>query len=198
MDAAAWDRRYTDTDLVWSAEPNRFVAAELADLPPGRALDLAAGEGRNALWLAGRGWRVTAVDFSAVAIHKGRRIAARAGVEIDWVVADVLTYRPDDEHDLVVVAYLHLPPPSMAGVWATAVRALAPGGVLLVVGHDRTNITDGTGGPQDATLLHDPDDVAAHLDGLVVDRAERVRREVGDRAAIDTLVRAHRPGTAGP
>src|SRR4051794_41852696 len=75
MDAAAWDERYAATGLVWSAEPNRFVVAEMADLRPGRALDLAAGEGRNAIWLAVRGWRVTAVDFSAVAIDKGRRLA---------------------------------------------------------------------------------------------------------------------------
>src|SRR2546430_7187246 len=66
MDAAEWDQRYAGTELVWSAEPNRFVAAELADLPPGRALDLAAGEGRNSVWLAERGWAVTAVDFSRV------------------------------------------------------------------------------------------------------------------------------------
>src|SRR4051812_50095966 len=75
MGAAAWDERCAATGLVWSAEPNRSVVAELADVRPGRALDLAAGEGRNAIWLAVRGWRVTAVDFSAVAIDKGRRLA---------------------------------------------------------------------------------------------------------------------------
>jgi 2-polyprenyl-3-methyl-5-hydroxy-6-metoxy-1,4-benzoquinol methylase len=63
MDAQAWDERYTASELLWSATPNQFVAAELSDLAPGRAVDLAAGEGRNALWLAERGWHVTAVDF---------------------------------------------------------------------------------------------------------------------------------------
>lgn len=194
MDATAWDRRYAETDLVWSAEPNRFVVAELADLPPGRALDLAAGEGRNALWLAGRGWRVTAVDFSAVATDKGRRLAQRAGVVVDWVIGDVLTYQPDGPgFDLVIIAYLHLPPADMSTVWSGAVRALAPGGVLLVVGHDRRNLDEGTGGPQDPTLLYAPDAIVAHLAGLHVDRAERVRRPVlEDRVAVDTLVRAHR------
>lgn len=200
MDAAAWDRRYADTELVWSAEPNRFVAAELGGLPPGRALDLAAGEGRNALWLAGRGWRVTAVDFSPVAIDKGRRLAQRAGLTVDWVVADVLTYRPDAAFDLVLVAYLHLPPAEMSAAWSVAVRALAPGGVLFAVGHDRTNLDEGTGGPQDPALLHDPGTVVAQLAGLQVDRAERVRRPVGDRAAVDTVVRARRAAaeTAAP
>ena len=194
MDATAWDRRYAETELVWSVEPNRFVVAELAGLAPGRALDLAAGEGRNALWLAGRGWRVTAVDFSAVAIDKGRRLGQRAGVVVDWVVGDVLAYQPGGvDFDLVIIAYLHLPPAAMSTVWSRAVRALAPGGVLLVVGHDRTNLDEGTGGPQDPTLLYEPDAITAHLAGLHVDRAERVRRPVSaDRVAVDTLVRAHR------
>lgn len=194
MDAAAWDRRYAETELVWGAEPNRFVAAEVADLTAGRALDLAAGEGRNALWLAGRGWRVTAVDFSPVAVDKGRRAARRAAVTVDWVCADVLAYRPPAGLDLVVVAYLHLPPAELAGVWARMAGALAPGGVLLAVGHDRTNLTDGTGGPQDPALLYDPAEIAAGLAGLHIDRAERVRRPVdGDLSAVDALVRAHRP-----
>ncbi len=71
MDSRAWDERYAASELVWSSTPNQFVAAEVADLTPGRALDLAAGEGRNALWLAERGWQVTAVDFSLVGLDKG-------------------------------------------------------------------------------------------------------------------------------
>lgn len=75
MDGQSWDRRYADCELVWSADPNQFFAAELADLPAGRALELGTGEGRNAMWLANQGWEVTAVDFSAVAIDKARAIA---------------------------------------------------------------------------------------------------------------------------
>ncbi|OLB82676.1 MAG: methyltransferase [Actinobacteria bacterium 13_2_20CM_2_71_6] len=198
MDAAEWDQRYAGTELVWSAEPNRFVAAELADLPPGRALDLAAGEGRNAIWLAARGWRAVAVDFSAVAIDKGRRIAERAGIEVDWGVADVLAYRPEAaSFDAVLIAYLHIPPADFRTVLDRARTALAPGGVLLVIGHDLTNITDGVGGPQHPELLYTPEAITAHLDGLHVDRAERARRPVagdaGTKDAIDTVVRAHRP-----
>jgi ubiquinone/menaquinone biosynthesis C-methylase UbiE len=75
VDSQEWDRRYAAAELVWTAEPNRFAVAELQDLPPGRALDVAAGEGRNAVWLASRGWQVTAVDFSAAGLDKGRRLA---------------------------------------------------------------------------------------------------------------------------
>jgi SAM-dependent methyltransferase len=200
MDAAAWDERYAATGLVWSAEPNRFVVAEMADLRPGRALDLAAGEGRNAIWLAVRGWRVTAVDFSAVAIDKGRRLAAGGGVDIDWVMADALEYRPEPAgFDGVLIAYLHLPPAELATVLTTAVGALAPGGVLVVIGHDVVNITEGVGGPQDPTLLYTPDLISGQLTGLHIDRADRARRAVtgesGTREAIDTVVRAHRSET---
>jgi 2-polyprenyl-3-methyl-5-hydroxy-6-metoxy-1,4-benzoquinol methylase len=195
VDAEAWDERYAAMDLVWSAEPNRFVAAEFADVPPGRALDVAAGEGRNAIWLAARGWQVTAVDFSAVAIDKGRRFARAEEVDVDWVVADVLNYEPASAaYDAVVIAYLHLPPAATAQVFEAATRAVAPGGCVFVVGHDVTNIAEGVGGPQNPDLLYTPESVAAYLDGLDVVRAERVRRPVSGASvdAIDTVVTARR------
>src|SRR5215207_7679587 len=110
MDAAYWDERYAESELVWSAEPNRFVAEVCADLAPGRALDLAAGEGRNAIWLASRGWTVTATDFSAVGLDKGRRLAEHAGVadRVAWLVADATAIDWPPEHDLAIVAYLQL------------------------------------------------------------------------------------------
>jgi SAM-dependent methyltransferase len=180
---------------MWSAGPNRFVEAELSDLPPGRAADLAAGEGRNAIWLARKRWRVTAVDFSSVAIERGRRIADAAGVEVDWVVADVLTWSPPEGFDLVLVAYLQLAPADLAAALARAAAAVAPGGTLLVVGHDLANLTEGVGGPQYPDRLYTADGVATAVTsgGLKVIRAERVRRPVDDREAVDTLVRAVRP-----
>jgi SAM-dependent methyltransferase len=193
MDADSWDRRYAETDLVWSAGPNQFVAAELADLPPGTAVDLAAGEGRNALWLAGLGWQVTAVDFAAVALDKGRRLAAARDLTVEWVRADLAAYEPPVS-DLVLIAYLHVPPALWSTVLRRAVDAVAPGGTLLIVGHDSSNLTEGTGGPQDLERLYALDDIVAALGSLVVVRAERVRRPVsGERDAIDTLVRAARP-----
>jgi SAM-dependent methyltransferase len=103
MDPAAWDERYAATDLVWSAGPNQFVEQELAGLAPGRALDLACGEGRNARWLAEQGWHVTAMDFSPVAIETGRRLTAELDGRIEWVVGDALTAPLPADLGLVVV-----------------------------------------------------------------------------------------------
>lgn len=199
MGSEEWDRRYAGTELIWAAEPNRFVEAELRDLPPGRALDIAAGEGRNAIWLAGLGWQVTAVDFSAVGLDKGRQLAASRGVSVDWVHADVLGYQPDAAaFQLVLVAYLQLRAAELSGVLRGAVRALAPGGTLLVIGHDVDNLTEGAGGPQDPAVLYTPGLITSSLDGLTVLRATQVRRPLlhGDtgQQAVDTLVRAVRPG----
>lgn len=195
---AAWDQRYSGPDLVWGAGPNRFVAEELAALPPGRAIDLGTGEGRNAIWLAERGWQVTAVDFSAAGLARAARLAAERGVSVEWVQADVLDYQPAlGGYDLVLIAYLQLPSASLAGVFRAAAAAVAPGGTLLVIGHDRDNIARGYGGPQDPDRLYTPAMVTAELDGLAIRRAEQVLRSVqtpqGERTAIDTLVRAERP-----
>ena len=209
MDARAWDERYAATDLVWSATPNRFVASELASLRPGRALDLAAGEGRNALWLAERGWQVTAVDFSRAGLDKGRTLQQRhergAELRVDWVHADVLTYDAEPaSYDLVLLAYLQL----AADQRRTAVRrgfaALRAGGTFFVVAHDATNLTEGTGGPPDPAVLFTAEEVLGDLDGerFEVERAERVARQVAapgsgthehpgevSRTAYDVLVR---------
>ena len=197
MESQEWDRRYAGAELVWTAEPNRFVVEELQDLAPGRALDVAAGEGRNAVWLAARGWQVTAVDFSAAGLDKGRRLAQARGVAVDWVRADVRDYLPQEgSFQLVLVAYLQLREAELDGVLRRAAAALAPGGVLLVVGHDVTNLTEGTGGPPDPAVLYTPESITRSLGGLTVLRAERVRRPVatagGRREAVDTLVRATR------
>lgn len=201
MDRDAWNERYRGSGLVWSAEPNRFLVEQVADRAPGRALDLAAGEGRNSVWLAEQGWATTAVDFSDVAIEKAGEMAAVRGVSITTVVADVTgdlsgIVTPRD-FDLVVVAYLQLPAEDRARAMANAVAALAPGGMLLEIAHDAANLSGGHGGPQDPSVLATPAEVAALLDGLVVESAETVERPVetaeGTRIAIDHVVRARRP-----
>ena len=204
MDAEAWDERYAASDLVWSVGPNQFVEAECADLPPGRALDLAAGEGRNAIWLARRGWEVTAVDFSRVALEKGRTLAGDSGGGIEWVCADATTWSRRGSYDLVVIAYLQLPAAERRAAVRAGFAALRPGGTFLLVGHDTTNLTEGTGGPQDVSVLMTAQDVLGDLEGETLDvvRAERVERVVtgedehgGEtaRTAYDALVRLRRP-----
>jgi SAM-dependent methyltransferase len=191
-----WDRRYAEPNLLWSAGPNRFLVAEAAELPPGRALDLACGEGRNALWLAELGWTVTGVDYSSVALAKARARAEREQRDVEFVCEDLLVYEPEpDAYELVLVLYLQLPAEERRLVLRRACTALAPGGTFLLVGHDLTNMTDGVGGPSDPSVLYTPDDIVAELAGLEVEKAERVLRDVpdADRPAIDALVRARRP-----
>ncbi len=181
MDAAAWDDRYAATELIWSAGPNQFVEEALHDLPPGRGLDLACGEGRNALWLAGRGWQMTAMDFSSVALDKGRRLAEQRGVDgIDWLVGDALNDPLPDGLDLAVLAYLQIPAAQRRQVLRRAFAALRGGGTFFLVAHDSTNLTEGTGGPQDAAVLYTAEDVLDDLagSGVEVVRAERVARVV--------------------
>lgn len=198
MRAAGWDERYRAEPLLWSAGPNPFLVEEVAGLPPGRALDVACGEGRNALWLADQGWSVTAVDFSVVAVERGRRLAGDRGLDVEWVVADVLSYVPaGSTYDLVALLYLHLPAADRRRALAQAAAAVAPGGMLLVVGHDTTNLTEGAGGPRDASVLFTPADIIEDLagqPGLVAERAEVVRRATGDGQpeALDALVRLRR------
>jgi SAM-dependent methyltransferase len=191
-----WDRRYSQPDLLWSATPNRFLVQEAAELPPGRALDLACGEGRNALWLAEHGWTVTGVDYSSVAIEKARRRAHDEEAEVDFVCSDLLEYEPPaDTYDLVLVLYLQLPSRERRLVLSRAAAAVAAGGTFLLVGHDLANMTDGVGGPSDPDVLYTPDDIVSEVSGLGIEKAERVLRDVPDedRPAIDALVRAHRP-----
>jgi SAM-dependent methyltransferase len=196
MQREDWDRRYSQPGLVWSAKPNRFLVAEVGELPPGRALDLACGEGQNTVWLASRGWDAVGVDYSDVAIAKARERAAREGVDVEFVSADLLEYEPArGAFDLVILLYLHLPSGERRVVLARAAEALAPNGTLLLLGHDTLNMSEGVGGPSDPDIHYTPDEIASQLAGLEVEKAERVYRDVDgeDRPAIDALVRARRP-----
>ena len=217
MDARDWDERYAASELVWSARPNQFVERELDGLRPGRAVDVAAGEGRNALWLAERGWEVTAVDFSLTGLDKGRELQTRhprgRDLHIDWVHADVLEH--DLGHgafDLALLAYLQLPPEQRGEAVRRTFLSLTEGGTFFLVAHDSTNLTEGTGGPQDPEVLFTAEDVLADLDGerfevLVADRVARVvppspeqaadepgHRDEPARTAYDCLVRLLRTG----
>jgi len=175
---------------------------EVGGLPIGRALDLGAGEGRNALWLASLGWRVTAVDFSSVGISRLRDMAAERNLVVEAVVADLRRYEPPPgAFDLVILFYLQVPADLLEIVLARASRAVAPGGTLLLIGHDVENLERGHGGPPDPAVLQSPEQVTAVLaETLHIEAAERVERHVdtpdGTRTAIDTLVRAARRNPA--
>ncbi|MQY23549.1 class I SAM-dependent methyltransferase [Nocardia macrotermitis] len=213
MDAADWDARYTQGELVWGAPPNATVVEHVyglerrvvlqpdapgepvPDLP--RALDLACGEGRNTLWLATHGWRVRAVDFSQVGIDKGRTVAARLSRSvrgrIDWQCADVTDPAAaiPGPFELVLSVFLHLPADQRRAMLIRAAELLSPGGTLLVLGHDTTNLTDGFGGPQDPSILFTPDDVVTDLSSapdIRIRITDRVLRETEGRDAIDALV----------
>jgi SAM-dependent methyltransferase len=189
-----WDERHSARDPIESHEPDPTLAEVAGALAPGRAIDLAAGDGRNAIWLAAKGWDVTAVDFSGVAIERATAAGQAANVTVRWVHADLLEWRPEPRSfDLVALMVLHLPPDERAGIYAHAAEAVAPGGRLLVVGHDRSNLTDGAGGPQDPDVVFTAAEIARDLVGFEVERAEILRRDLGDgRSALDAVLVARR------
>jgi len=200
VDAAAWDRRYSESARVWGDDPNIWVATELEGLTPGRALDLGAGEGRHAIWLARHGWQVQAVDFSAKGLETGRRHAEIEGVahQIQWTVADASTIElPDRSFDLVLVAYLQLSESQLRTAVTEAAHAIAPGGTFLLVNHDSANPEHGSGGPQNPQVLQAPGQVAGwlHKAGLDITAAETRSRPVfgGLRPALDCVVLATVP-----
>jgi SAM-dependent methyltransferase len=200
MDSEAWDARYADADLVWGNEPNQFVRAQCETLAVGVAVDLACGEGRNALWLARLGWQVTGVDYSAVAIERAGILAAQVGARVasrlTWRVDDVATMQLRAESvDLALVSYVHLPAGQRSSLMLRAALAVRPGGHVIVVGHDRRNLREGVSGPQDERLLYDPLELRSLFAGIPatrVDVAETVERHTADGVALDTLVRVRR------
>lgn len=191
MDRDDWNKRYAAEPVLWKVDPGPFLSGEVAGMSPGQALDLGAGEGRNAIWLAQRGWRVTAVDFADVALDRGRRRAAEAGVadRIEWVEADLAGFEPEaGAFDLILVLFVHPPADDRRRLLGRAAAALAPGGVILVVGYDTQNALEGDEGVRDPALVFSPEEIGAELDGLRVTRAEQLR--IGN--AFDAIIRAVR------
>ena len=196
-DAAEWDERYGTAEQVWSGEPNGALVAEVATLGPGRALDVGCGEGADAVWLARRGWRVTALDVSRVALDRAGRHARDADAQVEWVHAGLVEAGlPAGGFDLVSAQYpvLHKTPDAVAE--RTLVELVAPGGTLLVVHHDIDPEHVHEGG-FDPALYALPADVAALLDGawqIEVDerRPRSVRGGGGAHHVQDLVLRARR------
>ncbi|HET8987616.1 MAG TPA: class I SAM-dependent methyltransferase [Humibacillus sp.] len=194
---ADWEERYAGAP-VWSGNPNVALVAEVADLTPGRALDVGCGEGADAIWLAGRGWRVTAIDVATNALAHARAAGAAAGADVDWVASGLVELTDRDGcFDLVTVFYPALMRTPDKAAERALLGAVAPGGTLLVVHHAEFD--------REVALSHgfDPDDyvghddvVAALGDGWVVERDEQRERDVTEGAGAhhhdDLVVRARR------
>ena len=187
-----WDEKYRAADRLWTPTPNLYVADRLAHHSPGSGVDVASGEGRNAVWLAERGWRMTGVDFSEVALERART----ASDTVRWELADVRAWDPQEKFDLVLVAYLQMVEDELAEVIGRSVDWLEDGGELFLIGHDRSNLDRGHGGPQTPEVLWEIDAIRSWLEDLAVVEAQVVRRPVetpeGVRVARDALVRARR------
>ncbi|MDJ0923022.1 MAG: class I SAM-dependent methyltransferase [Acidimicrobiia bacterium] len=202
IERALWNERYRERGALWGAAPNQFVVDRLRGLEPCRVLDLGAGQGRNAIWLAEQGHRVTAVDLSDVAIEQARELAAGAGVEVDLVAADLSAWEPEAaSFDLVLLVYVQVPEDLRKELHAKAIGALAPGGQVVVIAHHRDNLDHGVGGPPMPEILFDEELLAADFAELDVIENGRVLRHVdrdgvkGD--AIDIVFMARRVGQRG-
>jgi SAM-dependent methyltransferase len=212
LTADYWDERYAGSDRVWSGNPNRRLVEQAADLTPGYALDVGCGEGADAIWLAGQGWHVTAVDVSEVALERTAAHAIEKGVDdrVDVGFYDLLGDRPPRKphgkagFDLVSAHFIHVPEEDFAGVYHRIAAAVAPGGRLLVVAHHPMDVETGARHSHGPGLLFGPERVlrtfgAGSSDGSgewEVETAEALDREQdmpdGPMQVRDTVVRLRR------
>jgi SAM-dependent methyltransferase len=169
FEEAAWEERYRTKSAIWSGHPNPQLVAEAAGLPAGRALDVGSGEGADAVWLAARGWRVTAVDISTTALERGAAHAEAAGTQvagrITWIHAD-LRDEPAVEgaYDLVSSQFMHLPDQARRELFARLGDAVAPGGILLIVGHHPSDLRTTAHRMHFPDMMFTGEQVAASLD----------------------------------
>ena len=196
-----WDERYSTSERIWSGRPNQRLVEEVADLPPGTAMDVGCGEGADAVWLAGQGWTVTGVDVSGVALERAEHHAAEAGVgeRTSWLRADVFAGDPlPGGVDLVTAAFVHVPPDVFDAVYGALAAAVAPGGSLLVLAHHPDDVHTGLRNTDLSHLLFAPDAVTRLLPADlwdVVTADVRTREHVTDEETFevsDTVVRAVR------
>ncbi|MDJ0663522.1 MAG: class I SAM-dependent methyltransferase [Acidimicrobiia bacterium] len=192
-----WNQRYSQKGSVWGAAPNQFVADRLVDLEPCRILDLGCGQGRNAIWLAGRGHEVTAIDVSDLAIAQAEELAEAAGVDIEFVVADVAAWEPARaDFDLVLLSYFQATEPTRRALHRKAADALVPGGKVFIIAHHKANLEHGIGGPPSLDVLFDEEELAGDFVGFAIEENTKVLRHVdrGDIVgdAIDLLFLARK------
>jgi SAM-dependent methyltransferase len=197
-----WEEQYRAHPATGIGRPNPTLVAEAADLPPGAALDVGCGEGGDAIWLARRGWRVTGVDLSLTALERAVGHAADAGVEVAWQAVDVTDWVPEEKaYDLVTSHFVHLGGELARRVFARLAAAVAPGGTLLLVGHDISDVQIGAARPHAPEMYFSAEEVAADLgagEWEVVAAEARPRpaqAQEGDVATVhDAVVVARRRG----
>ena len=200
MDAEFWDQRYLGRDRLFSGDPNGVLVTEASDLPPGRALDVGCGEGGDAGWLAGRGWRVTAVDISQVALDRAARTVGDP--RVTWTRADLTSAPPPaGAFDLVSMQYFPLPRRPGHAALHGLLDAVAPGGTLLIGAHDLADLPPGGDHDVDPGDYYQPAEFAALLDGTwtVLTNETRPRTTPappGTAHAHDTVLRARRTPAA--
>ena len=183
-----WDARYEAKGALWGAEPNQFLAEIAEVLEPGTALDLGCGQGRNSLWLASRGFEVTGLDLSSVAIEQAKAVAAELDLDASFESVDLTTWDPAGRvWDLVVLTYLHLSHERRPVVHAAARRAVAPGGRLVVIAHHLDNFENGVGGPPVPELLFTEQQLAGDFSNLKILRNQKVIRTTDEGDAIDLV-----------
>ncbi len=189
-----WDARYEAKGALWRAEPNQFLAEIAEDLVPGTALDLGCGQGRNSFWLASRGFKVTGLDLSPVAIEQATAVAKELDADVSFESVDLTTWDPAGRvWDLVVLTYLHLSEERRPVVHGAARRAVASGGTLVVIAHHLDNFTDGVGGPPIPGLLFTERQLDVDFSDLDIIRNEKVIRTTDEGDAIDIVCVARRP-----
>ncbi len=176
-----WNESWAEhDDLVPDAD--ELLIAEMEGLTPGRALDIGCGIGGNAVWLAEHGWQVTATDFADAAIEKCKRLATSRGVQVEFLVADATTFQPDGQYDFISSFYIQMLPDQRAKMLSIAASALAPGGTLLFISHDRSSTPSGWT-DEDMLTLTTPDEVASELPGLKIEQAFVMQQEGGEHSA---------------
>lgn len=174
-----WDERYSEPGYAYGTEPNDFLKAHFARIPPGRVLCLAEGQGRNAVFLAEQGYDVTAVDASRVGLEQAQRLAAQRGVEIATVVADLAQFplEPDAWQGIVSI-FCHLPPQTRTWLHGQVAQALAPGGVLLLEAYTPRQLEFASGGPPLAEMMMTAAGLQQELAGLQPQLLRELDREV--------------------
>ena len=179
MNQDFWDQRFRESGYAYGTEPNDFLRASVAKLPPGDALCLAEGGGRNAVHLALKGHRVTAQDLSSVGLEKAQQLAQDQGVNLTCVRGDLREFKPEPESvDLVVAIWMHLEPELRALVHRRAVRALRPGGHLILEAYTPEQLRHGTGGPPNPELLITAQQLQNELQGLTWLELQETERRI--------------------